>query len=96
MQRGGITIFNNVINVSNGESLTLQVDMAEEGRLNVMVMTLDGNIIEYLSHGNVSAGSHHFTWDGKNRRGSPVARGLYFIRVTGSGIDETRKVMVVR
>ena len=96
LQRGGITIFNNVINVSNGESLTLQVDMAEEGRLNVMVMTLDGNIIEYLSHGNVSAGSHHFTWDGKNRRGSPVARGLYFIRVTGSGIDETRKVMVVR
>ncbi|MBR1640051.1 MAG: hypothetical protein IJ688_11760 [Treponema sp.] len=96
LQRGGITIFNNVINVSKGESLTLQVDMAEEGRLNVMVMTLDGNIIEYLSHGNVSAGSHHFTWDGKNRRGSPVARGLYFIRVTGSGIDETRKVMVVR
>ena len=95
-QRGGVTILNNVINVSNGEKTVLKVDVPTEGRLNVMVMTLDGNIITYLHRGNAKAGENYFTWDGKNRNGNLVARGMYFIRVTGADFDETRKVMVVK
>ena len=96
LQRGGVTIFNNVINVSNGESLTLQVDVAEEGVLNIMIMTLDGNVIDYLAHGKTAAGSYTYTWNGRNKAGNPVARGMYFIRVMGKNFDETRKVMVVK
>ena len=59
-------------------------------------MTLDGNIITYLNRGTTGAGEHYFTWNGRNRNGNIVARGMYFIRVIGSGIDETRKVMVVK
>ena len=95
-QRGGVTILNNVINANQGEKTVLKVDVPTEGRLNVMVMTLDGNIITYLHRGNAKAGENYFTWDGKNRNGSVVARGMYFIRVTGSDFDETRKVMVVK
>ncbi len=95
-QRGGVTILNNVINADKGEKTVVKVDMPEDGRLNVIVMTLDGNIISYLNRGNVKAGEHYFTWDGKNKNGAAAARGMYFIRVTGSGIDETRKVMVVK
>ena len=95
-QRGGVTILNNVINASQGEKTVLKVDVPTEGRLNVMVMTLDGNIITYLNRGKANAGEHYFTWTGRNRNGNIVARGMYFIRVIGSGIDETRKVMVVK
>lgn len=95
-QRGGVTILNNVINATNGEKTVLKVDVPTEGRLNVMVMTLDGNIITYLHRGNAKAGENYFTWDGKNRNGNLVARGMYFIRVTGADFDETRKVMVVK
>lgn len=95
-QRGGVTILNNVINATNGEKTVLKVDVPTEGRINVMVMTLDGNIITYLHRGNAKAGENYFTWDGKNRNGNLVARGMYFIRVTGADFDETRKVMVVK
>lgn len=95
-QRGGVTILNNVINATKGEHVVVKVDMPENGRLNVIVMTLDGNIISYLNRGKVEAGENYFTWDGKNRNGNSVARGMYFVRVTGPGIDETRKVMVVK
>ena len=61
-----------------------------------MVMTLDGNIITYLNHGKTEAGEHYYSWNGKNNNGSLVARGMYFIRIVGSGFDETRKVMVVK
>ena len=95
-QRGGVTILNNVINPTQGEKTMIKITLPAEGRLNVSILTADGNIITYLSRGNVKEGEHYFTWDGKNRKGEPVARGIYFVRVTGSGIDETRKVMVVK
>lgn len=96
LQRGGVTILNNVIDVDNGENTVVQVDMKESGNLNVIVMTLDGNIIKYLRHGHTDAGTHYYNWNGTNNGGSKVARGLYFVRVIGPGIDETRKVMCVK
>ncbi|WP_196800464.1 hypothetical protein [Treponema bryantii] len=95
-QRGGVTILNNVINASNEEKTVVIVDMPEDGNLTVCVMTLDGNIITYLNRGNTKAGEYYYTWNGKNRNGKAVARGMYFVRVLGGGIDETRKVMVVK
>ena len=95
-QRGGVTILNNVINASTGEKTAIGVDMKSSGNLNIYVMTLEGNVIRRLAKGMVSAGTHYYYWDGKNNAGKPVARGLYFVRVAGNGIDETRKVMVVK
>ena len=96
LQRGGVTILNNVIDLNSGENTVVQVDMKESGNLNVIVMTLDGNIIKYLRHGHTDAGTHYYNWNGTNNGGSKVARGLYFVRVIGPGIDETRKVMCVK
>ena len=95
-QRGNVTILNNVIDAGRGEKTVVKVNVPEAGKLNVIVMTLDGNIITYLNRGRVDAGEHYFTWNGKNKNGDVVARGLYFIRVSGNNFDETRKVMVVK
>ena len=95
-QRGGVTILNNVINSNDGEKVVIKVNQAQKGNVNVLVMTLDGNIVDYLQRGESEAGEHYYSWDGSNRNGNPVARGMYFIRVTGPGLDETRKVLVVK
>lgn len=95
-QRGGVTILNNVIDTSRGDIATVKVDMSGAGSLSVIVMTLDGNVVQYLQHGTASAGEHFYSWNGKTKGGKTVARGLYFVRVIGSGFDETRKIMVVR
>ena len=60
------------------------------------VFSLSGDIVTVLARGNQAAGEHTTSWDGKNRSGAVVARGVYFIRVVGPGFDETRKVLVVR
>lgn len=95
-QRGGVTILNNVIDTSRGDIATVKVDMSGSGSLSVIVMTLDGNVIQYLQHGTASGGEHYYSWNGKTKGGKNVARGMYFVRVIGSGFDETRKIMVVR
>ena len=96
LQRGGISVLNNVINVSNDEKAIVQVDMNNSGNLNIAVMTLDGNIVQYLHKGSLEKGTHYFSWNGRTKGNKTVARGLYFVRVFGSGIDETRKIMVVK
>lgn len=95
-QRGGVTVMNNVINASSGEEAYIKVNMTETGPLSVVVMTLDGNVVQYLHHGTAVFGDYMFSWNGRTKSGKTVARGMYFIRVFGSGVDETRKVMVVK
>ena len=95
-QAGGASILNNVINVNTGEQTLIKVDTERAGSLSVIVMTLDGDVLKVLHSGRVEKGEHIYKWDGKNANGEPVARGLYFIRIVGPDIDETRKVMAVR
>ena len=59
-------------------------------------MTADGNVVKYLENGRKPQGQYYYFWNGTNNSGKSVARGIYFIRIVGSGIDETRKVMVVK
>ncbi|WP_443737794.1 hypothetical protein [Treponema sp.] len=95
-QRGGVTILNNVINVNAREQAVLEVNVPDEGNLNVFVMTVDGNIVKRLNHGRVNSGTHYYRWNGTNNASKPVARGLYFVRIVGPGIDETRKILCVK
>jgi hypothetical protein len=95
-QRNDVTILNNVINPTTGEKTYLKYRTTSGGRVTVQVFTLDGNLVKVLRRESRAAGEWTEVWDGKNNGGRVVARGMYFIRVVGPGIDEIRKVMVVK
>ncbi|MFI5368663.1 MAG: FlgD immunoglobulin-like domain containing protein, partial [Spirochaetia bacterium] len=95
-QRGNVTITNNVIHPANGESAYLHYVMPKAGKISITVFTLSGDIVNVLANGTQNAGEYTTGWDGKNRGGRIVARGIYFVRVVGPGFDEMRKVLVVR
>jgi hypothetical protein len=96
LQRGGVTILNNVINSNKGETVFIRYHLVNSGRVTVQVFTLDGTLIKTLRRENRSAGEWTESWNGANNSGRPVARGMYFIRVVAPDIDEIRKVMVVK
>ncbi|MEI6386903.1 MAG: FlgD immunoglobulin-like domain containing protein, partial [Spirochaetota bacterium] len=95
-QRGGVTIQSNVIDPTKGERTAIQVVLPQAGTLTVTIFTLDGDLVKKVFNDRQAAGSYTFFWDGRNLSGDAVARGVYFIRVVAQGIDEIRKVMVVR
>lgn len=96
LQRGNVTILNNVINSDQKEQTFVTIQMQKAGSLTVQVLTLDGAVVTTLQRGRKQAGTYGYSWNGTNGKGKPVARGMYFVRVIGPDIDETRKVMVVR
>ena len=93
---GAVSITNNVINPTAGQVAHLQYVLQKSGNVTITVFDLSGSIITVLVRGNQAAGSYTTSWDGKNRSGAPVARGIYFIRAVGPDFDEIRKVLVVR
>jgi hypothetical protein len=95
-QRSGVTILNNVINPNNGESTYVQYQLTKGGQVTIQVFTMDGTMVDILYRGYREAGDYRAAWNGKNRAGRAVARGMYFIRVVAPDIDEIRKVMVVK
>jgi hypothetical protein len=95
-QRGGVTILNNVINPLHGDTTQLVYTVSKPGLVTVQLFTLSGDIVEVLQRGQQNAGTYRVSWGGKNGGGRAVARGIYFIRIVGPGIDETRKILVVK
>jgi hypothetical protein len=96
LQRSGVTILNNVINPNNGESTYVQYHLTKGGQVTIQVFTMDGTMVDILYRGYREAGEYRAAWNGTNRGGRAVARGMYFIRVVGPSIDEIRKVLVVK
>ncbi|MDR2659248.1 MAG: hypothetical protein LBC27_04580 [Spirochaetaceae bacterium] len=95
-QRSGATILSNVINPTKGEKAVLNYVLTSGGQVTVQVFTLDGVLVQTLFRGSRAAGEYVASWDGKNKGGNIVARGMYFIRIVAPDIDEIRKVMVVK
>ena len=95
-QRGEVTIMSNVINPNAGETTEMRYTLSRPGLVTIQVFTLAGDLVQVLQRGTLSAGQHSVVWDGRNRTGRVVARGIYFIRIVGPGVDETRKVLLVK
>ena len=95
-QQGGVTITNNIIDPTKGEKANVHYVTTEAGIVTVQVFTMDGDIVDILYRGRRDAGEYSTTWDGRNRAGMTVARGVYFVSVVGPGINEIRKVLVVK
>ena len=97
LQRGGVTVLNNVINSDARENAFIRYHLVRPGRVTVQVYTLDGTLVKSLRRNEYrEAGEWTDSWDGTNNSGRSVARGMYFVRVVAPDIDEIRKIMVVR
>jgi hypothetical protein len=97
LQRGGLTILNNVINSDNREETYIRYHLVRPGRVTIQVYTLDGTLVRSIRRNEFrAAGVYTDSWNGTNNGGRPVTRGMYFVRVIGPDIDEIRKIMVVR
>ena len=95
LQRAGVTILNNVINVSKDQQVGIEITTKGAGTLTVQIMTLDGNIVKTFVNDYKVQGNYSYYWNGRNEAGRAVARGMYFVRISGKGVDEVRKVLVI-
>jgi hypothetical protein len=78
-------------------SATIRYRLPEAARANIDVVDVLGRLVRTLrAPSDVSAGSHVVVWDGRGQHGTPVAAGLYFVRLHTSENVLTQVVTLLR
>jgi hypothetical protein len=77
-------------------------DLAEGSAVSAGVYDVQGRKVRSLTEDTFPQGRYEQAWDGRDAHGRPVAKGVYFYKLTvrglsdGARFDATRKVIVVR
>jgi hypothetical protein len=70
--------------------------LSEDGQVVVEMFDVGGRRVARLADGNLSAGPHTVTWDGRDRDGREAAAGVYYCRVQAGAHSRTRSVLLIR
>jgi len=69
----------------------ISFSLPRAGDVNLSVYDITGRLAATLANGNLDAGVHEFPFDGKS-----LASGIYFVRLIGKDVSQTRKIELIR
>ena len=75
---------------------TIHFGVREKGRVTLRVYDVAGRLVRTLVDEVRDAGAYREVWDGTNNRGSVVASGVYFYRISAKEFEQTRKMVLLR
>jgi hypothetical protein len=75
---------------------TLRLALPRAAHVSLAVFDQQGRRVRTLADGELAAGEHPFTWDGRDDGGRAVASALYFVRLETGGRAISRRLVVVR
>ena len=67
----------------------------EPVQLRLKVYNIQGRLVRAVLEGAQEPGWHVVRWDGRDSGGVPVASGVYFVRMEGPALRETRKMVLL-
>lgn len=76
---------------------TLRFDLARTGRVRLEVFDLNGRRVARVADRAFDPGRHSLDWNGRDDRGARLGAGLYFVRMSGPGLEtRSARLAVVR
>ncbi len=77
-------------------STALRFSLAQPGRIELTVYSVDGRRVRSLTSGMHAAGDHQVEWDGRDDAGRPVREGVYYARLVTPQLKQTRVVTFLK
>ncbi|MFC1799949.1 FlgD immunoglobulin-like domain containing protein, partial [Candidatus Eisenbacteria bacterium] len=77
-------------------STEIRFDVPRDARVSLRIYNIQGQIVQTLVDGAVSAGRHAETWDGLDSQGRKVSAGVYFCEMQSGSFVATHKLMISR
>ena len=77
-------------------STTFTFMIAREGRVNLSVYTLRGQLVRTLVDESLATGSHTVLWDGMDNAGRQAPSGVYLVRMTAPDRIQSRRITMVK
>jgi len=76
--------------------VALSFELEREGAATLVVYDAAGARVRVLVDGAQGPGAQRFVWDGRSDAGQPAASGVYFVRLSATGREESVRVLLVR
>lgn len=74
----------------------IEFTLAKSTRVELLVYNIRGQRVRTLLHEDLELGPHAVVWQGRDERGSAVASGVYFVRMTTPDKSFIRRVALLR
>ena len=76
--------------------VVIPFDVPEDSQVRLEVYDVIGQRVRTLVDSELPSGRYHKKWDGRNGSGASVASGVYFVKLTGVGFVQTRRVLLLQ
>jgi hypothetical protein len=94
--QGRTRLANPAPNPSN-PTVSIRYFLAAAAEVRLVVYDIHGRRVRRLLHRSEAFGGwKHLTWDGRSDTGTPVASGVYFIRLDAGDTTDSKRLVVVR
>ncbi len=77
-------------------STTIKIALPQTGPVTLAVYDVLGREVTRLFDGDLAYGTHKFHFNGQSAAGTPIASGVYFVRMDAPGFNKTRKMVLVK
>jgi len=74
----------------------VRFSLARAGHVELGVYDLGGRLVRQLANEERYAGTGLVVWDGTDRSGARAGAGVYFVRLSGPGVHQIRKLVLMR
>ncbi|MBI2363376.1 MAG: T9SS type A sorting domain-containing protein, partial [Elusimicrobia bacterium] len=91
-----MTAYNNLFNPAVGEKATIKWETQGAGHVRLRLFTIAGQQVATLLDEDRPAGKGAVDWAGVNSVGQRVASGVYLLHIEAPGLEETKKIVVVK
>jgi hypothetical protein len=75
---------------------SVSYSIAQAGRVRLGIYDASGRLVRRLVDGERPAGKETVVWNGTSESGARLGTGVYFVQLSGPGIRETRKVILLK
>jgi predicted outer membrane repeat protein len=79
-----------------GDRLWIGFDLARPGRARLTLYDAAGRRLRTILEGRLPAMRHVLAWDGRDDAGRAVPSGVYFLRLSAAGAEETQRLIRIR
>ena len=91
-----VKVFHGIFKPGENERSQISFNTTVAAQITIKVYNTAGQMIRELFRGTSNPGLNSISWDGKDSGGARVSSGVYVIRVEGGGINQSKRVIVVR
>ncbi len=74
----------------------IEYTLQKKAQVNLEIYNLLGQKVKTLVDEYQSPGSYRIFWDGRNEQEQTVATGIYFYKLEGNGVSQTKKMIILK